>query len=128
MIDKRKSIKGQALVEMAIILPVLIALIFGMTDFARVLNAYLATTEASREGARVAALSGNDAAVVLAVNDAVPNLDPTRLTVTTLPAIRSRGDTVTVTVTYNIDIITPLVNTMLTNPMPITSQTIMRVE
>ncbi len=128
MIDKRKSIKGQALVEMAIILPVLIALIFGMTDFARVLNAYLATTEASREGARVAALSGNDAAVVLAVNDAVPNLDPTRLTVTTLPAIRSRGDTVTVTVTYNIDIITPLVNTMLNNPMPITSQTIMRVE
>lgn len=128
MIDKRKSIKGQALVEMAIILPVLIALIFGMTDFARVLNAYLATTEASREGARVAALSGNDAAVVLAVNDAVPNLDPTRLTVTTLPAIRSRGDAVTVTVTYNIDIITPLVNTMLNNPMPITSQTIMRVE
>lgn len=131
MRDVRKNnnkIKGQALVEMAIILPVLIALIFGMTDFARVLNAYLATTEASREGARVAALSGNDAAVVLAVNDAVPNLDPTRLTVTTLPAIRSRGDTVTVTVTYNIDIITPLVNTMLNNPMPITSQTIMRVE
>ena len=131
MRDVRKNnnkIKGQALVEMAIILPVLIALIFGMTDFARVLNAYLATTEASREGARVAALSGNDAAVVLAVNDAVPNLDPTRLTVTTLPAIRSRGDTITVTVTYNIDIITPLVNTMLNNPMPITSQTIMRVE
>ena len=131
MLDNRKNnkkITGQALVEMAIILPILIALIFGMTDFARVLNAYLATTEASREGARVAALSGNDAAVVLAVNAAVPNLDSTRLTVTALPATRSRGDAVTVTVTYSIDIITPLVNTMLTNPMPITSQTIMRVE
>ena len=123
-----KKNKGQALVEMAIILPVLVALIFGMTDFSRVLNGYLATTQASREGARVAALSGNDAAVALAVNNAAPNLDPTRLTVTTLPATRSRGDAVTVTVTYSIDIITPLVNTMLTNPMPITSQTIMRVE
>ena len=128
MIDKRKSIKGQALVEMAIILPVLISLIFGMTDFARVLNAYLATTEASREGARVAALSGNDAAVVLAVNNAAPNLDPKKLKVKTDPETRTLGDSVTVKVTYSIDIITPLVNTMLTNPMPITSQTIMRVE
>lgn len=128
IVNKFKEKKGQTLVEMAIVLPILVALIFGMTDFARVLNGYLTTTEASREGARVAALSGNDDAVVLAVNNAAPNLDPTRLTVTTLPATRIRGDAVTVTVTYNIDIITPLVNTMLTNPMPITSQTIMRVE
>lgn len=128
MLDMRKNKKGQALVEMAIILPVLVALIFGMTDFARVLNSYLATTEASREGARVAALSGNDAAVELAVTNAAPNLDPIKLTVTTVPATRTRGDSVTVTVTYSIDIITPLVNTMLTNPMPISSQTIMRVE
>lgn len=128
IVNKNKRNRGQTLVEMAIVLPILVALIFGMTDFARVLNGYLATTEASREGARVAALSGNDAAVELAANNAAPNLDPTRLTVTTLPATRSRGDAVTVTVTYSIDIITPLVNTMLTNPMPITSQTIMRVE
>lgn len=127
-IEKVKKNKGQTLVEMAIVLPILVALIFGMTDFARVLNGYLTTTEASREGARVAALSGNDAAVQLAVSNAAPNLDPTRLTVTTLPATRARGDAVTVTVTYNIDIITPLINTMLTNPMPIISQTIMRVE
>jgi len=128
IMSKSKRNKGQTLVEMAIVLPILVALIFGMTDFARVLNGYLATTEASREGARVAALSGNDASVVLAVNNAAPNLDPTKLTVTTVPETRTRGDTVTVTVTYSIDIITPLVNTMLTNPMPITSQTIMRVE
>ena len=128
MLDMRKNKKGQALVEMAIILPVLVALIFGMTDFARVLNSYLATTEASREGARVAALSGNDAAVELAVTNAAPNLDPIKLKVKTDPETRTRGDSVTVTVTYSIDIITPLVNTMLTNPMPITSQTIMRVE
>lgn len=128
IMKKNKKNSGQTLVEMAILLPVLVALIFGMTDFGRVLNSYLVATEASREGARVAALSGNDAAVELAVSNAAPNLDPTRLTVTTLPAARSRGDAVTVTVTYNIDIITPLVNTMLTNPLPVTAQTIMRVE
>ena len=120
--------KGQALVEMAIILPVLVALVFGMMDFARVLNGYLATTEASREGARAAALRGTDAEVVLAVNKAAPTLEPSKLTIVTVPATRVRGDAVTVTVTYDIEIITPLVNTMLTNPLPITSQTVMRVE
>ena len=127
-ISKIKKNKGQTLVEMAIILPVLVALIFGMTDFSRVLNGYLVATEASREGARVAALSGDNAAVETAVRNAAPSIDVTKLTVTTVPETRTRGDSVTVTVTYNIEIITPLVNTMLTNPLPITCQTIMRVE
>ncbi|MGL5206155.1 MAG: TadE/TadG family type IV pilus assembly protein [Acidaminococcaceae bacterium] len=128
MIKLIKNKKGQALVEMAIILPVLIALIFGMTDFARVLNSYLVATQASREGARVAAMRADDADVVLAVTNAAPTFDPAKMTITTTPAVRVRGDSVTVTVTYSIDIITPLVNTMLTNPLPISSQTIMRVE
>jgi len=127
-ISKIKKNKGQTLVEMAIVLPVLVALIFGMTDFSRVLSGYLVATEASREGARVAALSGDNAAVETAVRNAAPSIDVTKLTVTTVPETRTRGDSVTVTVTYNIEIITPLVNTMLTNPLPITSQTIMRVE
>ncbi|NLH46325.1 MAG: pilus assembly protein [Acholeplasmataceae bacterium] len=128
MFNNIKKNKGQSLVEMAIILPVLIALIFGMTDFARVLNGYLVATEASREGARVAAMRGDDAEVVLAVNAAASSLNPAKMTITTTPATRVRGDSVTVTVTYNMDIVTPLINTMLTNPLPITCQTIMRVE
>lgn len=125
--DLRKT-DGQSLVEMAMILPVLVALIFGMLDFGRVLNGYLVATEASREGARVAVLRGDDAAVIAAVNNASATLDLSKLTVTVTPATRVRGDSVTVAVNYDLDIITPLINTMLPNPYTVNSQTIMRVE
>ena len=124
-----KGKKGQAMVEMALILPILLLLVFGMIDFGRVFNGYLVATAASREGARVAILSsGNDNSIETAVRAASSTLDQTKLTVTTTPATRVSGDPVTVSVTYNIDIITPLINTFLMNPLPINCQTTMRVE
>ncbi|MHC1717122.1 MAG: TadE/TadG family type IV pilus assembly protein [Acidaminococcaceae bacterium] len=123
-----KNNRGQTLVELALVLPVLVALIFGMTDFGRVINGYLAATEASREGARIAALREDNSTVEAAVRNASPSLNQSNLTVITIPETRVRGESVTVTVIYNVDIITPLINTMLTNPYPINCQTIMRVE
>ncbi len=52
----KKSEKGAAAIEFALILPVLIVLIFGMIEFGRAYNAYLAVTHAAREGARLAAV------------------------------------------------------------------------
>ena len=123
-----KKTGGQTLVEFALVLPVLVVLIFGMTDFGRVINGYLTATEASREGARVAALREDNAAVEAAVRKASPNLNQSNLTVITVPETRVSGDSVSVTVVYNLEIITPLINTMLTNPYTINCQTIMRVE
>lgn len=123
-----KKNRGQALVEMALVLPVLVALIFGMMDFGRVLNAYMVATEASREGARVATLRKDDTEIKAAVKNASPTLDQTKLTVAITPATRVRGDSVTVAITYNIDIVTPLINTMLENPYPVQCKTVMRVE
>lgn len=119
---------GQSLVELAIILPLLVALIFGMTDFGRVLNGYMVATEASREGARAAVLGGDNATVESRVRTAAATLDQANLTVTTNPATRTRGESVTVAVTYNVDIITPLINTMLSDPFPVNCQTVMRIE
>ncbi len=126
---RKLKTSGQALVEMALVLPILIALIFGMMDFGRVLNGYLVATEASREGARVATLRKDDTEIRTAVINASPTLDQTKMTITISPAgTRTRGDSVTVAITYNVDIITPLINTMLTNPYPVQCQTVMRVE
>lgn len=123
-----KNNRGQTLVEFALVLPILVLLIFGMTDFGRVINGYLTTTEASRVGARVAALREDNTAVETAVRNAAPSLNQSNLSVVTTPATRVRGDSVTVRVIYNVDIITPLINTMLANPYVISTQTIMRVE
>lgn len=97
---------GAAAVEMAIVLPVLLLLIFGIVDFGRMLNAQLELTAAAREGARWAALgqSGVPARVALAA----PSLDPAPATsVTACPATPAVGSNATVVATYPFSFVTP---------------------
>lgn len=50
----REGRRGQALVEFALVAPILLLLILGLVDFARAWNAYQVITDAAREGARAA--------------------------------------------------------------------------
>ncbi len=45
--------------ELALILPVLLLIVFGIIDFGRMLNAQITLTEAAREGARAEALGAD---------------------------------------------------------------------
>ena len=53
----RRNRKGQALVEMALVLPILLLLVVGMLEFARAWNLHQVMTDAVREGARRAVLA-----------------------------------------------------------------------
>lgn len=59
--DARRD-RGAAAVEMALLLPLLLLLIFGIIDFGRMLNAQIAVTEAAREGARAAVIENSGSA------------------------------------------------------------------
>lgn len=48
----KPQIRGQSLVELGLVLPILLALILGIVELARMLTIYSAVTAASREGAR----------------------------------------------------------------------------
>lgn len=48
--------RGEAIVEFALLAPILFLLLFAMVDFGRVFDAWLIATNASREGARYAAI------------------------------------------------------------------------
>jgi hypothetical protein len=52
----RQAEQGQALVEFALILPVILLLVVGMLEFARAWNLHQVMTDAAREGARRAVL------------------------------------------------------------------------
>jgi len=52
-----KRERGQALVELAILLPILLVILLGVIDFGRVFYAYVTITNASREGARYGSLN-----------------------------------------------------------------------
>jgi Flp pilus assembly protein TadG len=58
--SRRRAGRGQALAEFAIVLPVLVALFFGIIDFGRVVAIHAATITASREAARYGAAVGDN--------------------------------------------------------------------
>jgi Flp pilus assembly protein TadG len=102
---------GTAVVELALVLPILLALVFGLLDLGRAYNYWLDSTHLANEGARLAAVGKSPAGVL---NDAsTPELkngtgsviQKATLVCTTKPGPGSTnptpdvGDEVTVTVT-----------------------------
>lgn len=95
--------RGQALVEMALILPVLLMLAMGTLDVGRVFGGYLSLANAAREGAVYASLHANDpnltADVTSTINTEMHGAVPGTLTVTVnLPQGWNAGSQVTVTI------------------------------
>ncbi|GLB31527.1 hypothetical protein LAD12857_34500 [Lacrimispora amygdalina] len=128
-----KSIKknsGQALVEMALVLPLLILLVCGIVEFGRIYNANLVVTNASREGARKAVVGGSDSEILSAVNTAAQTLNSASMTVTITPSQINRyyGEQAEVQISYNLSIVTPVFSSLLPNPFPVSAKTVMRVE
>jgi Flp pilus assembly protein TadG len=132
MLIKRilKNNKGQSLVELAILLPVLLLILMGIFEFGRVMNNYLIITQLAREGARAASVGKEDTEIIQVINSFSNTLDTSKLTVNISPEIssRKRGTDVTVTVGYDVDIIVPIIETLVPDPLHIEAQTIMRVE
>jgi Flp pilus assembly protein TadG len=52
--------RGAAAVEMALVLPLLLMLVFGIIDFGRVLNKQISVTAAAQEAARVVSFGGTE--------------------------------------------------------------------
>jgi Flp pilus assembly protein TadG len=104
--------EGQGIVEFAFVLPLLLALVLGIVQFGIAFNNYLTITDATRVGARKAAVSrflgDSGAAARTATYSAAPGLDPARLVVdVTSTSWTTPGADVAVTATYpySIDIL-----------------------
>src|SRR6478672_3212756 len=109
---QRSRTAGQALVEFALIFPVVGLLLLGVFDFGRLYADQVAVTAAAREGARDAMHDTNDtsvrAVVVQALNGAItfPNNPPTSADIAiTRPAPGSTDGQIVVTVSYTHDLL-----------------------
>lgn len=125
-----KSEQGQALVEMALVIPLFFLLLFGVIEMGRVGFAYVTVSNASRAGARMATTGGTDQDIQTVVSQAAPTLDQTELTtiITPTQTYRQSGQTVQVQVTYPVHLIIPLISNILPNPFIVSSTLSMRVE
>ncbi|MCL7746731.1 TadE/TadG family type IV pilus assembly protein [Halalkalibacter alkaliphilus] len=123
-----RSEKGQAVVELALTMTVLVFLIFGIIDFGRIFHAYLTLEHASREGARVASVGGTNAEVVQRIREASPSLRSENITIAPISASRTRGSYVTIDLSYPVSFSIPVFKSVLPDPLTLRSKTVMRVE
>ena len=113
MADRRRSLateRGAAAVELALVLPILVLLLFGIVEFSKGYSAKTQLTGAVREGARSLALGKPAADAEAAVVAAAPDLSITTANVTTGPTCPG-GDAsgnATVTATYAVTYDIPL--------------------
>jgi len=75
----RPRSRGQALVEFALVLPVLLLMLFGIIDFGRAIYAYNTLANASRAGVRVAIVNQNGPGVGCASGTAGTPPDSTKV-------------------------------------------------
>lgn len=122
--------RGQAIVELAIVLSVLLLLLTGIMEFGRVLSAQLVVSHAAREGARVGILGKTDIEITQAVLNAATALDESRISVTITPSQpeRVRGSELRVETGFEVDIVVPLIGDILPDPYPVHGVVTMRVE
>jgi Flp pilus assembly protein TadG len=122
--------KGQAIVETALILPIIILILTGIIDFGLLFNNYLVITNASREAVRNAAIGATDSEIQSLVVNMTTSLDASKLSTTIYPsqALRKKGDEVVVTIEYDNALFTPIISAIIPNPMHLKAKTIMRME
>lgn len=121
---------GQALVEFAIILPILLILIMGIVQFGLVLNAYITIENASREGARRGIIGITDAEIKNLIIATSPSLEEKNITLEITPNEGSRksGDTIKVKIEYNYNLSVPIISNLFNKTITLKSQTSMRIE
>ena len=122
--------KGQSMVEMALVLPIILMLFLGMAEFSRIFGSYLLVTHASREGARMASIGKTDAEVQanIITKASILNVSDLQILVTPGDGTRVTGEDVRVCVKYKLQIYAPVISSIIANPFPLEANTYMRVE
>ncbi|MGE3075445.1 MAG: TadE/TadG family type IV pilus assembly protein [Dehalococcoidia bacterium] len=137
----RRTEAGQALVEFTMILPIFLLLLFALVDFGRGFYTWLLVTNAAREGARVAAVQKPQSEVYARIYDSFCDsyptnctLDPSKLSIDPDNIQGSRGQAVSIDLSYDFEFVTPIGNILalisggsLTAPT-ITAHSSMRLE
>ncbi|MDF2534716.1 MAG: TadE-like protein [Bacillales bacterium] len=109
--DLFKNEKGQATVEFALILPILLLVVCGIIDFGWFFSKKIQLQSASYTGARYAIVSNNDAisqeVVFSQIRAALPGTSPSTLGIQLSYSSGLTGN-VTVTLTESVEALTPI--------------------
>ena len=113
LFNRAERERGAALIEAAILMPLIVMLIFGLVAFGRAYNAKVTATHAAREGVRVLAVTKDNMLGEDAAKAAASTLDASNLTVTSTAC--DPGDPTTLTVDYVFTYDIPIIGTRTVN-------------
>ena len=126
----KRSNRGNSVIEFALILPILLMVLFGITEFGRAFMTSNVLYTACREGARLAVVTGPDVPAVIARVEDV--LDAAKITATLITVVGPDSlDTqrrVTVTASMNFEVFSGNVLWPFTGVIPLQASTSMRHE
>jgi Flp pilus assembly protein TadG len=106
---RRRGQRGTAAVEFALVLPLVLAIVLAMVQIGLLVRDRLIVESAARSGARAAAVEPGDDVTRAAVLRSASSLDAEAMSVST-EGSGTRGDPVTVTVSYVAEIRVPFVS------------------
>ncbi len=123
-----KTDQGQSMVEMAIVLPVLLLILFAIFEFGRILGAYMLINDLARDGVRYGVVGVSDKNIKdnIMENDSFLSITSANIKIT--PSSRTIGASLKVRLDYEMDIITPIISSVVPNPMQLSAEYVMRVE
>lgn len=129
----RRQPRGTSTLEMVVVLPTLLFLMFGIVELSRAWMTLNVVTQAAREGARVGSVTDpfDPAPAIARIRNVLSgaNLLPDLGTASVTCAAPCGPDAqVTASVTVNFQTIFPLLLPMLSGPMPLTNTAVMRFE
>jgi Flp pilus assembly protein TadG len=107
----RQDERGAAVVEFALVAPLLLLMVLGIAEFGRAYHVQTTLSQAAREGVRVMAVQNDAAGAIAATRAAAPTLTLTNIAVTPSSCVASGttpAATATVTVTFSLPFVTRL--------------------
>ena len=124
---RRGGEHGSAAVEFALVLPILLLVLLAFVQVGALARDQLVLTQASRAGAREAAVQGSVEAVTDAVQAAAVGLDAGRVGVDVAWS-GGRGLPVTVSLVYDLPVASPLAGWLMPETITLRSSATMRQE
>jgi Flp pilus assembly protein TadG len=107
----REERRGQALVEFALVVPILVLVMIGLFDVGRAVHGFNTVSNAARAAARVAIVNQTEADIRARAIDMAPGLGLTDADVTLVPCDFA-GCLYGVTVTWDYEPVTPLIGNL----------------
>jgi hypothetical protein len=123
-----KDEKGQALLEFALVLPLLLILIVGIFDLGRVLYSFMHLNIISQETVRLGGLGKSNEEMSQNARNMLHIGDPSNLDINITPTERRSGEYVKVTLQYPVEYMTPFISNVLPSPFMIITDSTIRVE